>query len=500
MPQNYIDFVSLEELRESGDYEKLAARLTDDWQAAPEFECGTIRLRLLAAEMSGRAGRLDEMETALSPYLDNVDKVPFGLAARVLLTLALYHYRRIEPGEALRLASRSRSVAQVRDDEFTAAEAIQLEGQALWSLERWDEAARAFEQAVSVYAAQARPYRLGLAYLCLGGVLNRMGNVEEARTSLERSIKILLRCQDDYNLAVARVNVAQVLNVMGEPETALNYLLFAHDTFERIRHEQYEYLTLNNIAATLVHLKEYEKAENHIARALQKGAATRSTQIASTYEIKARIQLARREWEKAERTLFAASEIADHANSLSQKAEARRTLGRLYVAQDRDDEAAHVLWQALDMAHRLRASLLELEIKALLAQATYMTSPVEACRMVSEVETALGDRPLPELKKDICAARRAIDSLDQEHYFILSDREIPLLADAKIKLLKWLWSRALHRARGNAREAAAILDVTPTYIRKLTKVIPRDLLRPGRKKSRKKISKDKPSPAGLREP
>jgi hypothetical protein len=52
--------------------------------------------------------------------------------------------------------------------------------------------------------------------------------------------------------------------------------------------------------------------------------------------------------------------------------------------------------------------------------------------------------------------------------------------------LKWLWARALHKARGNAREAASILDVTPTYIRKLTKVIPRDLLRPGKKRSKRK--------------
>ena len=73
-----------------------------------------------------------------------------------------------------------------------------------------------------------------------------------------------------------------------------------------------------------------------------------------------------------------------------------------------------------------------------------------------------------------------------EQYFILSDAKIPLLADAKISLLKWLWARALHRARGNARDAASILGVTPTYIRKLTKVIPRNLLRPGKKRSKRK--------------
>ncbi|HKY04503.1 MAG TPA: hypothetical protein VJQ56_06420, partial [Blastocatellia bacterium] len=103
-----------------------------------------------------------------------------------------------------------------------------------------------------------------------------------------------------------------------------------------------------------------------------------------------------------------------------------------------------------------------------------------------DVEAALGERPLPDLRKDAQAARRRINSLSQEHYFILSDAKMPLLADAKISLLKWLWARALYKARGNARDAAAILGVTPTYIRKLTKVIPRDLLRPGKKRPKRK--------------
>ncbi|HSE97681.1 MAG TPA: hypothetical protein VLD57_05375, partial [Blastocatellia bacterium] len=232
-------------------------------------------------------------------------------------------------------------------------------------------------------------------------------------------------------------------------------------------------------------LKEYDRAESYVLRALEKGIAARSTQIASTYEIKARLHLARREWECAEKALQASLEIAEQANSFSQKAEARRTLGRFYLAQDRETEAASVLWHALDIAQNLSASLLEIEIKALLAQAICKTNPVEACRLLSDVDAAIGDRPLPELKKEALAARKRINSLDQEHYFILSDIKMPLLAEAKISLLKWLWARALYKARGNARDAAAILGVTPTYIRKLTKVIPRDLLRPGRKRPKK---------------
>jgi tetratricopeptide (TPR) repeat protein len=486
MSYNYADIVALEELRETGDYERIARLLGDDWQAAPEFDEENIRLRLLAAELAGRNGQLEEMEAALAPYMENVDRVPFAQAARVLLTIALYHYRRNEPSEALRLAGLAGTIATVRDDEFTKGEAVQLEGQALWSLERWEEAAKCFEAAIDTYAAGTRSYRTGLAYLCLGAVRNRMGDAEEARTKLERGIKILLKNHDEYNLAVARVNVALALNVIGEYDTAQKYLIFAHDTFEQMGHEQYTYLTLNSIAATLIGLKEYDRAETYVNRAIEMGVSVRSTQIASTYEIKARVHLARREWEKARRALSTALEIADQANSQSQRADVRRTLGRYYLSQEQDEEAAAVLLEALDIAHDLRASLLGLEIKALLSQAVCANNPAEACRLLSDVETALGSRPLSELKREAQAARRRIASLDQEQYFILSDAKIPLLADAKISLLKWLWSRALYKARGNARSAALILGVTPTYIRKLTKVIPRDLLRPGKKRSKRK--------------
>lgn len=486
MPHNYTDLAALEELRESGDYDKIATLLAVGWQPASEFDEETIRLRLLAGELAGRNGKIEEMEAALGPYLDNVDRVPFALAARVMLMTAAYHYRRNEPSETLRMAVSAQAIATARDDDFTRGEAIQLQGQALWSLERWEEAAGCFQEALEIYAAGSRSYWMGVAYLCLGAVRNRMGAVEEARTTLERGIKILLKSHDEYNLAVGRVNVALALNVIGEHETAQKYLLFAHDTFSQMGHEQYGYLTLNNIAATLIWLKDYDAAERYVTRAIEMGVKVRSTQIASTYEIKARVHLARRQWVKAEKALRTALEIAEQANSQIQKADVRRTLGKYYLSQDRYDEASTVLWEALDLAHDLRATLLELEIKALLAQAICATNPVEACKLLSEVEAALGLRPLGELRREAQAARRRINSLDQEQFFIMSDREIPLLADAKISLLKWLWARALHRARGNAREAASILGVTPTYIRKLTKVIPRDLLRPGKKRSKKK--------------
>src|SRR5438128_1000811 len=101
----------------------------------------------------------------------------------------------------------------------------------LRELERWEEAAQRFEDAIAAYAGGSRSYRLGLAYLCLGAVRNQTGAADAARVTLERGIRILLKSQDDYNLAVGRVDVALSLNVLGEHEAALKYLTLALETF-----------------------------------------------------------------------------------------------------------------------------------------------------------------------------------------------------------------------------------------------------------------------------
>jgi tetratricopeptide (TPR) repeat protein len=489
MPNHQTELAVYEELRESGDYSKLATLLPTDWRESPPFDRDhSIRVRLLAAEIAGREGRLDDMELALAPYLENIDQVPLGLAPRVLLISSMYYNRRSEPSEALRLATMAKAVATAQGDEYVGAELVQAEGQILWSLDRWDEAVERFEQAVSLYATQGRAYRLGLACLCLGGVLGRIGKVEDSRAVLERAIRILLKSRDEFNLAVARVDIALALNAMGEYETSLKYLQFAHDAFDQMSHEVYALMSLNKIAEVLISLRDYDRAETYIRRSLDVAASIRSTQVAFIYELKARLSVARGEFDKAERSSRASIEMAEQAGSRLQIAEAERTLARVLLADHRESDAVSLLRDGLRDASDLRASLLELELKALLAQAICASEPAEACRLMTEVESEMSDRPLPELRRVCQTARKHIESLDREHYFILSDAELPTLSEAKIALLKWLWARALYKAKGNARDAADLLNVTPTYIRKLTKLIPRDLLRPGRKRSKRRKS------------
>ncbi len=471
------DLTSFEALREIGDYDKLATSLPDQWQALPPFQESALRLRLLVAETKGHFRQVDEMRALLAPYLESVQLVPFGFVARVLVAASHYHYLNANPEDSLHAATLARKIAAAREEDFVLGEAVQKEGQALCLFNRTDEAFEKFNEAISIYASQTRAYRVGIAQLCLGTMLNRWCRFEDALTALERSLKTLLRCHDEHSIAVTRLQLAQALNALGKHDLAFSYLQLACSHFKKANLEDYWRQSLNATAETCVWIKLYEKAERCIS---QLG------EDAETLEIRARSFLARKIWDQAEGTLMAAYELAEGHDNPAYLAKTLRTLARYHLQQGREAEAESALRHSLSLLQTPETAHLEIEVKALLIQAIHSHSPSEACWMMSEVEAALGNRPLPQLRREVRAARKKIDSLEQEHFFILSDAEIPRLAVAKNGLLKWLWGRALHKAKGNAREAAKILGVTPAYIRRLTKMIPRDLLKTSRKKYKRK--------------
>jgi tetratricopeptide (TPR) repeat protein len=483
MAQNQADASLLESLRESGDYTKLAELLPNSWKNAPEYNFEPIRLRLLAAELAMRCERSDDLKQALAPYLNDIDNAPFALAPRLLLGCAGYHYYSKNFRHALRLASKAEAAATARDDEWTQAEARHLKAQSLHGLNRWDEALVEIEAAILLYAEQARVYRLGLAHLAMGIILNRIGGIEEAQSALKKSVKLLSKCKDEYSLARARFYLAKDLNMIGEFSNAYQQLLLAHETFEKTGSE-YDDLTINEIAWTLIALKDFEEAQYFICRAL-KSCESFAGVCAAAYEVKAEFHIARRECAEAREALNHSLEFARQCKNRLQEAQSKRTLGKLFLLGKHQEAAAGVLEKALDLAHDLGEPLLIVELKILLAQAVCEANPREALQLLAEAEVTLNGREKLLLNRIAQEARKQIDTLEQEHFFVLSDARLPQLGDARDAMLKWMWARSLFQAKGNAAKAASIIGVTPTYIRKLTKEIPRDLLHPKRKRQKK---------------
>jgi hypothetical protein len=94
---------AMENLREDGDFEKLAKHVPTSWDGIDPHQPEGIQMRLLVAEVHGREGKLDQMALALEPYIDNLGEVPFALAARVLLMISVYRNRNWEHAEELRV-------------------------------------------------------------------------------------------------------------------------------------------------------------------------------------------------------------------------------------------------------------------------------------------------------------------------------------------------------------------------------------------------------------
>jgi tetratricopeptide (TPR) repeat protein len=268
---------------------------------------------------------------------------------------------------------------------------------------------------------------------------------------------------------------------MAEYELAASHLDLAYQCFERMGCPSHLILGLARIAETMVYRREYEKANTLLSRAIALSADQVNDEIACCIrEIKGRLLLARGAHLEAEMVLAEAIETSHRKDYRFQKLVALRTLGQLCLAQHRHDEAATLLLEALQEAVDFQASLLEMEINVLLAEAIHLKDPLRACSMVLEVEAQIGDRPLLELKSLCRRTRELIKGAGKADYFILSDAKMPSLQDAKAVLLRWLWDRALLNTKGNAKAAAELLKVTPAYIRQLTRRIVRSHSRAAR--------------------
>ncbi|MEW6129159.1 MAG: hypothetical protein AB1757_19120 [Acidobacteriota bacterium] len=483
MAQNQADATLLESLRESGDYKKLAEFLPNSWRNSPEYNFEAIRLRLLAAELASRIEKPDELKTAMSPFLRNIDKAPFALAGRVLLGCANYYHYFKDYQQSLKFSSQAEAAAFARDDEWTQAEAHYLKTLALHELTDWDKSLVEIQEAILLFSEQARLYRLGLAYLTKGIILNRLGRIEEANTALFKSLKLLAKFPDYQSQAIARFHLAKTFSHQGEFSNAYQQLLFAHEIFETTGNE-YDYLTLTELVLMLTALKDFDEAKYFICRALNSSQANLSAG-AKAYAVKAEYHLARREFEEAGSAVRISLDYATQNKNKLQESEAKKIYGKICLSQKLYEDAARYLETALDLARELQEPLVIVETKALLAQAICEANPSEAFSLLSQVEAYLEGRELNVLKKIAQEGRKQINAIEQEHFFVLSDAHLPQLADAREAMLKWMWARSLFQAKGNAAKAASIIGVTPTYIRKLTKEIPRDLLRPKKKRTKK---------------
>jgi tetratricopeptide (TPR) repeat protein len=221
-------------------------------------------------------------------------------------------------------------------------------------------------------------------------------------------------------------------------------------------------------------MKRRPEAAAYQSHALVAAARTEIESYCEFQELMAQAYLEAGDTEKAEAAVQLALEDARSSGTGLEQAEAERTAGRLYLLQEKHPEAIHSLRSALGHVLNAQHKMLELEIRALLALASLSTDPQAACDLLASVEVDARGLVLPEITA-ICRKVRNQLLAAGDDLFVISSSELPTIAEARDRLITWLFTHALQKAEGRSRKTAEVLGVTPTYVRMICRLLGKGL-------------------------
>lgn len=286
---------------------------------------------------------------------------------------------------------------------------------------------------------------------------------------LGSAVTLLGESRDDLSLASAREALAEVRLAQGHYESALALYRASFKTFQQRERHDRALIGRANIAAALLRMSRYDEAGAMIAGSAQEEASALSPCIAKLHCTQAALHASLGDWDTAETSARKAIESAEQLPDFLARAEARKTLGKIYLAQWGDVEAARELKLALGFVQQARYALPELEIKLLLASALNWLDSAESIRLMTEAEARIRRRRLPHLRRTLKDVQDRIATRPVRTYFVLSDKKPITLSHARNQLLTWLLERSLQKTGGDLNKTAQRLRVTRDYVRKLLK-------------------------------
>jgi len=136
--------------------------------------------------MEGRAeaarDRLQLLVTVDGPYV-----------VSLLMTLVWAYLTMDDLDRAEQAAHRGLAIAEERHQRLYVPEGLRVQGMILARQERWDEAKRIFEEAVSLAHSMPYPYAEARALYEYGLMYSQKGEPEQARERLEKALSIFVR-------------------------------------------------------------------------------------------------------------------------------------------------------------------------------------------------------------------------------------------------------------------------------------------------------------------
>lgn len=149
------------------------------------------------------------------------------------------------------------------------AQALNIMGEAHYSLGELRKSVELFERALSIWAEVGERGGQALALLNLGYSHSDLGDLRKASDHFQRSLALWQSVGDGRGTALAQTALGGVHSIRGEGQIALNLHKQAAEYFHLLGDRQGEAIALNGVASVYLDLNEYQAALDNYSVALR---------------------------------------------------------------------------------------------------------------------------------------------------------------------------------------------------------------------------------------
>lgn len=279
-----------------------------------------------------------------------------GTDPRIDLTEAVIAKQQADSSRQLKLAVSGGQKAHERKLQLLFARAKLLEGSALDSQAKWDDATRAYEDARRIFQEAGNTDGAATAVNDIAIVMERRGNINAAKESLEAARREFEAVGDDGSLGAVLANLGENLRAQGQLPEAQKAYEDAISIFVKTGRTQAQLIVQSNLASIMVRRGRFREARKQFEGLLQQwkqngdpsGVAHAQMYLADVMNVQG--------------DTFAALDLAQNAATAfatlhdpSDAAQAQATMAAIYLQTAENAKARQVLQEALKTAHEIGA-------------------------------------------------------------------------------------------------------------------------------------------------
>jgi tetratricopeptide (TPR) repeat protein/DNA-binding CsgD family transcriptional regulator len=238
------------------------------------------------------------------------------------------------------------------NDKKILARAYDQIADAYYGLDNWEKAARYYLLALRNFESAGNQIRVGYAYGSLANVFIRQNEFAKATGYAEKSVSLLHRVGNAEQLSVAYSQLAAATMGMGDAKKAIRHQQKAVGYFREIHDSYNEATALNNLAEYYGNDGRNDKAVELVQKAiaLEKGfGSSKPHRLIPKYLNLGSLYIKTGRYAEAETVLKRGVALARETRSSLRQMEGYEFLAKLYVAQDRPDQAAELYPKVLSL-------------------------------------------------------------------------------------------------------------------------------------------------------